>query len=30
VPGDGPLLAAWSGDTVMQRAAAEALLAPAR
>jgi beta-glucosidase-like glycosyl hydrolase len=27
VPGTGPLLCAWSGDALMQRAAAEALLA---
>lgn len=27
VPGSGPLLCAWSGDSLMQRAAAEALLA---
>jgi beta-glucosidase-like glycosyl hydrolase len=28
VPGTGPLLCAWSGDALMQRAAAQALLAP--
>lgn len=28
IPGSGPVLCAWSGDPVMQRAAAEALLVP--
>jgi len=28
VPGTGPVLCAWSGETLMQQAAAEALLAP--